>query len=110
MSSSAYTPIQSPSARQPRIKHVSPPLLDANQVGRAVRTWLINRPGLACIAIGWAFAFAGIAASSGNLTSEEALAPIALLVFAVSLISFGAGCMFRDETDGKKAGADHVSD
>ncbi|MBQ9000986.1 MAG: hypothetical protein IJ087_03950 [Eggerthellaceae bacterium] len=90
---------KSPSARQPRHKRIPLPTLGAYQVGRAVRTWLEGHAGIACIALGWVFAFAAAAASPEATVPEEYSAAFMLLFCAIATISFGVGWVFRSERE-----------
>jgi len=93
---------ESPSAHKPHGKHAPLSVLAEYQGGR-VRTWLENNTGIACVAIGWLFAFATIAI----VPELEAPIPddfytaIVLLCFAIALISFGVGWMYRNESGQK---------
>lgn len=73
-------------------------MLDANQVGPAVRMWLAKNMGLFCLAIGWVLAFAFLLIPK---TGENFAALAEVAVVAAAVMGFGVGWIARDERDEK---------
>ena len=94
-------PTKRPSARHPRNvmrPHSLSCMADANQVGHAVRMWLLRNVGLVCLGLGWAIAFAFLLIPK---TGENFAALAEVAVVATAVMGFGVGWIVRDERSGK---------